>query len=117
VDGGVLNNLPVDLMDAEEGPIVAVDVVRRMEAAEAPERTATLPTILETLSRATVLGSVERAEANRSLAQVIITPEVQHVGLREFRRLDDAIAAGREAAERALAAGGAEALRALTSSG
>ena len=32
VDGGVLNNLPVDAMaDAAEGPIVAVDVVRRLE--------------------------------------------------------------------------------------
>src|SRR3954451_6250590 len=32
VDGGVLNNLPVDLMhDTAEGPIVAVDVARRLD--------------------------------------------------------------------------------------
>lgn len=32
VDGGVLNNLPVDLMhDSHEGPVIAIDVVRRLE--------------------------------------------------------------------------------------
>lgn len=110
VDGGVLNNLPVDLMDAEEGPVVAVDVIRRMDAPGEDGAEAPLPSILETLSRATVLGSVERAEANRALADVVVTPDVQHIGLREFRRLDDAIAAGREAAARVLAEGGADAL-------
>ena len=37
VDGGVLNNLPVDHMaEMREGPIVAVDVVRRIDGAERP---------------------------------------------------------------------------------
>jgi NTE family protein len=111
VDGGVLNNLPVDLMDeAREGPVVAVDVVRRMDAVPRDEEPR-LPTIMETLSRATVLGSVERAERNRALATLVVGPDVHDVGLREFSALDRAVAAGREAAERALEAGGADALR------
>ena len=104
VDGGILNNLPVDLMhDAREGPIVAIDVVRRLDAdfTETP----LLPSIVETMSRATVLGSVERAERNRELATIVINPEVQDIGLREFKALDRAIAAGRIAAEAALVAG------------
>jgi NTE family protein len=111
VDGGVLNNLPVDLMDeVGEGPILAVDVVRRLEAT-AEDEAPRLPTIMETLSRATVLGSVERAERNRTLATLVVSPEVPYVGLRVFSALDRAVEAGRVAAERALADGGAAALR------
>jgi NTE family protein len=108
VDGGVLNNLPVDLMaEADEGPIVAVDVIRRMTDGGSG---VTLPSITETLSRATVLGSVERAERNRSLARLLITPEVQDIPLRDFRSLDRAIEAGRRAAVEALERGGEQVL-------
>jgi len=110
VDGGVLNNLPVDLMhDIPEGPIVAVDVVRRLESQ--PGEAVRIPSIMETLSRATVLGSVERAERNRGLATLTISPEVQDIGLREFRALDRAIAAGYAAGTAALSDGGADLLR------
>lgn len=112
VDGGVLNNLPVDLMDSAEGPVVAVDVIRRMEREGASRGgSPRLPSIMETLSRATVLGSVERSERNRRLAALTITPDVQSVGLREFGKLGHAVDAGRRAAERALDDGGAERLR------
>ena len=105
VDGGVLNNLPVDAMaETDEGPIVAVDVVRRLEPADVTGEQP-LPSIVETLSRATVLGSVERAEANRELALVVFAPEVQDVPLRDFRALDRAIEAGRVATRAALDAG------------
>jgi NTE family protein len=107
IDGGVLNNLPIDLMVADEpGPVVAVDVMRRNALGELKSSArASLPTILETLSRATVLGSVERAETNRGLARIVITPQVQDIALRDFRGLDRAVDAGRRAAEEALAAG------------
>jgi predicted acylesterase/phospholipase RssA len=112
VDGGVLNNLPIDVMTFEEpGAVVAVDVMRRLDSA-ASGRSPDMPTILETLSRATVLGSVERAETNRALADLLITPSVQDVSLRGFRNLDRIVEAGRRAAEEALAGGGREALEA-----
>jgi predicted acylesterase/phospholipase RssA len=106
IDGGVLNNLPIDVMVAgEQGPVVAVDVMRRIEIDELKGSADTsLPTILETLSRATVLGSVERAESNRALARIVITPDVEEITLRDFRRLDRAVEAGRRAAEEALGA-------------
>jgi predicted acylesterase/phospholipase RssA/CRP-like cAMP-binding protein len=111
VDGGVLDNLPVDLMhDTPEGPIVAVDVVRRLEIE--PGESPRIPSIMETMTRATVLGSVERAERNRSLATLMVSPDVHDVGLREFKALDRAIAAGYAAASAALAEGGADLLRA-----
>lgn len=116
IDGGVLNNLPIDLMVADEpGPVIAVDVMRRIDLDELKANARTsLPTILETLSRATVLGSVERAEANRALARIVISPDVQEIALRDFRHLDRAVEAGRRAAEEALVAGaGDELLAAL----
>ena len=98
------------MADSAEGPIVAIDVVRRLEPAEGDE--ALLPSIMETLSRATVLGSVERAERNRDLALLVISPEVQDIPLRDFRALDRAIEAGRAAARQALDEGAAETIRA-----
>jgi NTE family protein len=92
VDGGVLNNLPVDHMaETDEGPVVAVDVIRRLD----------------------VLGSVERAEQNRALARLLVTPDVQSIGLREWSALDAAVEMGRRATIEALEAGGEEDLRAL----
>jgi predicted acylesterase/phospholipase RssA len=111
VDGGVLNNLPVDVMAAEdEGPIVAVDVIRRLDEVE-ESASPSVPSIMETLSRATVLGSVERAERNRRLADLLVTPSVQDVAMREFSALDRAADAGREAMCTVLESGGADSLR------
>ena len=111
VDGGVLNNLPVDVMvEDDEGPIVAVDVIRKLEDVD-EKISPPLPSIMETLSRATVLGSVERAERNRRLADLVVTPDVQDVALREFAALDRAADAGREAMRIALEQGGADGLR------
>jgi NTE family protein len=117
IDGGIINNLPIDLMVAEEpGPVVAVDVMRRIVAEDLRATVrASLPTILETISRATVLGSIERAEANRELAGVVISPEVHDVSLRDFRRIDEVIDAGRRAAEASLAAGAKDELLAARS--
>jgi NTE family protein len=113
VDGGVLNNLPVDVMAADdEGPMIAVDVIRRLDGTD-DSVDPPLPSITETLSRATVLGSVERAERNRTLADLVVTPDVQDIGLREFSALDRAAAAGRQAMSAALDGGGAERLREL----
>ena len=111
VDGGVLNNLPIDHMaESGEGPVVAIDVIRRPDATGGDSPA--LPTITETLARATVLASVERAERNRELALLVVTPDVQQIGLREWSALDRAVEAGRLAATHTLETGGAERLRA-----
>lgn len=112
VDGGILDNLPVDVMAAAgEGPVVAVDVVRKPGPQDPADEELPLPSIMETLARATVLGSAERSARNRALAAVTIEPPVQDIALRAFSQLDRAIEAGRAAAEAALANGGRDALR------
>jgi EmrB/QacA subfamily drug resistance transporter len=120
VDGGVLNNLPVDVMAAAgEGPVIAVDVTNRFEPpAEAanggarPRRfrrravsadpVAPLPGFTETLARALLLGSVDTAEAARTHADLVITPPNDGVGMLEFHQLDRMRDAGRRAAREAI---------------
>jgi predicted acylesterase/phospholipase RssA/CRP-like cAMP-binding protein len=105
VDGGVLDNLPIDVMAATgEGPIVAVDVMRRISEehrASGGARTQ-LPSIVETLSRATALGSWHLAGRSQAQAALVITPDLPSVGTFEWRRFDQIVDAGRVAARRAL---------------
>lgn len=125
LDGGVLNNLPVDVMAASgEGPIIASDVSARYQPpALRPQRArrprtaawaarlrgwvtgtdALLPGFGETVVRSILLGSVDTAEAAQRYADVVIEPSVAGVGLLEWDSVDDMIDAGRRAAEEALA--------------
>jgi NTE family protein len=124
VDGGVLDNLPVQTMAARgEGPVIAVDVSSRFEP---PARRAggagrpglrnlsarvrravigwdaPLPSFRETITRTIVLGSIDAAEAARRHAQIVIAPEVQGIGLTEFRRIAEIRAQGSAAARAVL---------------
>jgi predicted acylesterase/phospholipase RssA len=125
LDGGVLNNLPVDVMAATgEGPIIASDVSARYQPpAMRPHRgrrprtaklaarlrrwvvgtDALLPGFGETVMRSILLGSIDTAEAAQRYADVVIEPAVAGVGLLEWGRVDDMIDAGHRAAEEALA--------------
>ena len=124
VDGGVLNNLPVETMAGRgEGPVVAVDVsaryqppARRAGGVRRPrlERLtswarravigwdAALPTFTETLMRSVVLGSIDTAEAAQRHADLVIAPSVQGIGLTEWARLDELRAQGAAAAREVL---------------
>src|SRR3954451_25464752 len=126
LDGGVLNNLPVDVMEASgEGPIIASDVSARYQPpAMRPQRArrprtarlaaalrrwvvgtdVVLPGFGETVVRSILLGSVDTAEAAQRYADVVIEPSVAGVGLLEWDSVDEMIDAGRRAAEEALAA-------------
>jgi predicted acylesterase/phospholipase RssA len=102
VDGGVLNNLPVDVMAAaHEGPIVAVDVTARVTAQPAEDAPLGLH---ETLVRTLTLGSLDTTAAAQRHADLVITPADQGTGLLEFHQLDRLRAEGRRAARAALAA-------------
>jgi NTE family protein len=102
VDGGVLNNVPADVMAAaEEGPIVAVDVMTRLPLGKSQR----MPSIIETLARASVIGSHAQAAARLGVAAAVIEPAVGKVGLLEFGRFDEIVEAGRRAARAALEAG------------
>src|SRR5262245_32450415 len=102
VDGGLLDNFPVDVMAAtNEGPIIGVDVMR-----DYPAGAGSAPGIVATLARSMVLGGWQRSARNRDQADLLISPDVASIGMFDFDRMDDAIAAGRKATEKALEAQG-----------
>jgi NTE family protein len=103
VDGGLIDNLPVaEMREREPGRVIAVDVMRYYE----PSRVGnSLPSIVETVTRATFLGSRRRAVGSRQQADVLIAPAVNDISLLQFDRLEHAVAAGRRAADAALGQG------------
>jgi NTE family protein len=126
VDGGVLNNLPVQQMvRGGEGPVIAVDVTAPFTAREhGPGRfrrartrawatrarsfvvgaEEPLPNFIETLARSVSVGSTAAVDTARRRADALIAPDTGAVGMLDFGRLDEMIAIGRRAAQEALAA-------------
>jgi NTE family protein len=122
LDGGLLNNLPVDVMAGEgEGPVIASDVSARFDPPARrhapPTGTfrarlrawlvgtgAPMPTFSETIVRSIVLGSVDTAAHAARHADLVIAPRVEGIGLLEWKRIEDMRRAGREAAVEALEA-------------
>jgi predicted acylesterase/phospholipase RssA/CRP-like cAMP-binding protein len=125
VDGGVLDNLPVQQMALTgDGPVAAVDVTadfqrpRTRVAAGRPRARAAgarvrrlvtgaddrVPSFMETILRTMVMGSLDTTIAAQRHAQLVIRPSVGEVGLMAFDSLDRVREAGRRAAREALQA-------------
>lgn len=128
VDGGVLDNLPVEPMArAGEGPVIAVDVGQRPDPQAqdgAPRRLGPLgrrlagsdvplPRVGETLMRTLTIGSADSVAAALRHADLVIAPRVDGVRMLDWKRLDQVREIGRRAAHEALAAyeGDLQALR------
>jgi predicted acylesterase/phospholipase RssA len=100
VDGGVMDNVPVDaLAGAPEGLIVAVAV--NLGGASSGGEPETLG-IRDTLMRAMLVSSHQAAEEALARADVVIRPRADSVGLLEWHQIDVVREAGREAALAAL---------------
>jgi predicted acylesterase/phospholipase RssA/CRP-like cAMP-binding protein len=106
-DGGVLNNLPSDVLVARgAGFVVAVDVTRKMRAEFAglsPGRTSERrPGSTETMFRVLeVLSSVTDASHSRA-ADLVIAPDTTSFKFSDFDRTAELAATGERAAEEAL---------------
>jgi NTE family protein len=119
VDGGVLNNLPVEpLAIRGEGPLIASDVTAQFQvnrpAGAAGRARARLRELLlglgnevplrlpEVLVRTLTLGSIDTVEESQRHAHLVIRPAVSAVGMVDFAQIDRLRRAGREAARTAL---------------
>lgn len=114
VDGAVLKNFPVDVLkDLHLGPIIGIDVARRdgidIEDFRDPpgffswvaaHGMQSAPPIASLLMRAATLA-VDPWEG-RSGADLLITPDMPNIDMRDWKHFDDAVAAGYEAAVAAL---------------
>ena len=106
VDGGVLDNLPVDLlMDRHEGPVVAVNI--SMGGGSGRPRTGPprIPPLGDTLFRTMMIGAGGAVQAAHERGALVVTPASMGVGLLEFHQFDVMVEAGREAARALLDSG------------
>ena len=108
VDGGVMNNLPVDVMAAEaRGPIVAVDVAGEIDLRADDERYGERsifsligqrmrgsPSIISILMRAGTVGSDLQRRSVRAQADFLFEPPLDGVGMRDWKYFEQAIAQG-----------------------
>jgi EmrB/QacA subfamily drug resistance transporter len=103
VDGGVMDNLPVESLAAhDEGPIVAVNISTGSGAPESHGRAPRTPALLDTLMRSMMLSAGIASSAALERADLVIAPNARGVGLLEFHQIDQMRAAGRAAAREAL---------------
>lgn len=103
IDGGVLDNLPVDLLtERDEGPVVAVNISMGGSSGGGSGRPRSgrprVPALGETLLRTMMIGSGGAITAAREQGAWVVTPPTRGVGLLEFHQLDRMVEAGRSAA-------------------
>jgi NTE family protein len=100
VDGGVLNNLPSDLIrQMGAGCVVAVDVGLRPAPVHADASATTrIPNILDLLMRVATMSDAARGITASEQCDVLLLPNVQHLGLLNWRAYDEAIRCGYECA-------------------
>jgi predicted acylesterase/phospholipase RssA len=100
IDGGVLDNLPVDLLtERDEGPVVAVNISMgsggSSRARTGPPR---IPALGETLLRTMMIGSSGAVAAANARGATVLTPATLGVGRLELHRMDRMVQDGRDAA-------------------
>ncbi len=108
VDGGVMNNLPVDIMAADaRGPIIAVDVSGEIDLRCDDEhygersifsliwqRMRGTPSIISILMRAGTVGSDSQRRQVRALADFLIEPPLDGISIRDWKGFERIIAQG-----------------------
>lgn len=119
VDGGMMNNLPADVMAAmHRGPVLAVDVGSDRAFTDMPERSwrghlvrrllglpDAMPGIAPLLLRAATVSSDAQTMMSVSRATVLLKPPLAGVDLRAWSSLETTAAVGYRCAREAIEAG------------
>ena len=96
VDGGVLNNLPIDaIRDFGVASVIAVDVGSSLEAQARSDGTTGLPNIVDLLWRVGSIGNDAASRVRRD-GDVVLKPDVGNLGLFDWNAYETAIAAGHQ---------------------
>lgn len=121
VDGGTMNNLPVDVMRGlRRGPVIGVDVgadpvfTTDVEATEAPPWWKFVlrrgdrpkrPNIVQILLRSGMVNSAAASAEHRQLSDLLLTPPLERIDLLDWQAFDRALEIGYRCAAEALDAG------------
>lgn len=93
VDGGVLNNLPVDLISRKmKGNIIASRVDKSITTRDKPK----LPNIISTLYQSSMANTDMNTEKNIGLIDLYFEPQVSKYGLMQWLAFDQIIQKGYE---------------------
>src|SRR5665213_1248572 len=106
-DGGVMNNLPCDVMDAmRRGPVIGVDVSRYRTPDMTGAHTKTLlrrlfvpsdyggPGMISLLLRAATVGGTIQTRSSRDHADLLLDPPLELIAIRDWRSFDHAMEQG-----------------------
>jgi NTE family protein len=106
-DGGVMNNLPCDIMDAmRRGPVIGIDVsrYRTLAGTDAGARGWARrlfmqsdyhgPGIISLLMRAATVGGTIQTRSSRDHADLVLDPPLEAIEIRDWRSFDQAIEQG-----------------------
>jgi NTE family protein len=121
-DGGTFNNFPVDVMARlGAGQIIGVDLSddrgRKFEIDRIPgtiahlrdmlrprkQRRYRLPSVPETLVTSSFISSLSKQKTMRKFADLLFQPNIERVGLLDWKRFHDIVAAGYDHARQRLA--------------
>jgi NTE family protein len=127
IDGGQLNNVPTDVMQLDHrGRIIAVDVcadqrpMRVARGAQPPigirhilrrRSRNRFPSLVDTLNRCALLGSLQHREHAAEQADVYLTPDLGAIGFGGFSRMEEAVEIGYRSTMASLAGATIEDLR------
>ncbi|PON19368.1 hypothetical protein C2W62_03105 [Candidatus Entotheonella serta] len=125
VDGGVMNNLPVDVMRrllAPRGTVIAADVTgssldtqrynfppilgfvdNLLTVFKLKNHHYNFPNFGETMLKSLCMGAMERVELNRAAADLLIRPDLGDIGLVSIRRGQRLVNTGYQETKRTLA--------------
>jgi NTE family protein len=120
VDGGLMNNFPVDVMASyQRGPIIGIDVAGdEAPIAEAEnyseqswwtlarQQMKGAPSIVSILMRSGTVGNEAQRRQAREQVDVLFDPPLPGIGLRSWRAFDRAVAEGYAHAVRQIEANG-----------
>jgi NTE family protein len=97
VDGGLANNLPVDVVRS-----MGADVVIAVDASARLEKRERLTSLLEIMSQSISLQVRRESERQAAAADLVITPDTADYSFADFPRMREIIQRGEEAARAAL---------------
>jgi NTE family protein len=97
VDGGLVDNLPVDVVKT-----MGVDVVIAVDASSKLDKKEQLATLLEIMSQSISLQVRRESERQAALADLVITPDTTNYLFTDFPAMHEIVRIGEEAAQAAL---------------
>lgn len=97
VDGGLANNLPVDVVKA-----MGADVVIAVDSSSQPEKQEKLTSLFEIMNQSISMPIRKESDRQAALADLVITPDTSAYSFTDFPAMKKIIAQGEAAAQAAL---------------